>query len=88
MSFGGAVSAMITSLKNNRRQRSSAFDKVKNYGEVHSKKPFIDKKASPQQLKEIREKLKRENRRATLITLSVVLFFLIVLLVVFKYLFA
>jgi hypothetical protein len=29
MSFGGAVSAMITSLKNNKRDRVSAFDKMK-----------------------------------------------------------
>ncbi len=31
MSFGGAVSAMISSLKNNKRNRVSAFDKLKNY---------------------------------------------------------
>ena len=31
MSFGGAVSAMVTSLKNNKRKRVSAFEKLERF---------------------------------------------------------
>jgi hypothetical protein len=62
MSFGGAVAAMATSLKNNKRIRPSAFKKLKGYENGIYKKGSIDKKASPKLLKEIREKAKRENK--------------------------
>jgi len=62
MSFGGAVAAMATSLKNNKRIRPSAFKKLKGYENGVYKKGSIDQKASPKLLKEIREKAKRENK--------------------------
>ena len=62
MSFGGAVSAMTTSLKNNKRTRPSAFKKLKENESGAYKKGSIDKKASPKLLKEIREKTRRETR--------------------------
>ena len=43
MSFGGAVGAMITSLKNNKRTRVSAFDKLKNYKEKNDQLVFKNK---------------------------------------------
>ena len=65
MSFGGSVSAMISSLKNNKRERKSVFEKTKNVGSVSGKLHF-DKNASKKQLEEIREKLKQENKKAVI----------------------
>jgi len=53
MSFGGSVSAMLTTLKNNKRKRVSTFKKLKTYEDVKYKKGRIEKKATHQQLKEI-----------------------------------
>lgn len=65
MSFGGAVSAMVTSLKNNKRSRKSAFKRLKDnpseYGE--GSKLHFENKATPSQLKKIREDIQRENRK-------------------------
>jgi len=66
MSFGGAVSAMTTSLKNNKRTRPSAFKKLKDIEGGAYKKGSIDKKASPQLLKELREKTIKENKKSLL----------------------
>mgnify|MGYP000120843162 CR=1 FL=1 len=66
MSFGGSVSAMMTSLKNNKRTRPSAFKKLKNVENGAYKKGSIDKKASPKLLKELREKTIRENKERLL----------------------
>ena len=62
MSFGGAVGAMITSLKNNKRERPSAFKNLKNCNGIHRKLEF-NKTASKQQLQEIKEKLQKENKK-------------------------
>ena len=62
MSFGGAVSGMITSLKNNKRSRSDTFKKMKNFEGVHYNEIHFDKKATPQQLEKIKAKIKKENR--------------------------
>ncbi|WGH74292.1 hypothetical protein P8625_09200 [Tenacibaculum tangerinum] len=41
MSFGGAVSAMITSLKNNKRKRVSAFEKLERFQKENSDELFL-----------------------------------------------
>ena len=61
MSFGGSVAAMIASLKANKRSRVSTFDKIKNYKKSKKSKLHFDKKASPFELKKIKEKLIEEN---------------------------
>jgi len=65
MSFGGAVSGMITSLKNNKRDRKSALKRLKDnpaeYGE--DGKLHFEKTATPAQLKKIREDIQRQNRK-------------------------
>ena len=63
MSFGGVVSAMVTSLKNNKRSRPSAFEKLEKNGIEYSSKTELhfDKNATKHQLKKIREKIKKEN---------------------------
>ena len=63
MGFGGSVSAMLTSLKNNRRSRVSTLEKLKGYENIKYKKGKIEKKATPLQLKKIRDRLQEENKR-------------------------
>ena len=83
MSFGGAVSAMITSLKNNKRKRVSAFDKLERFQKENSDKLYFEESASKEELEEIRHKTKRRNQRelikniAVLFILFIILFFLI-----------
>jgi len=85
MGFGGSVSAMLASLKNNKRSRVSTFKKLKEYENISYKKGKIEKKATPQQLKEIRERLQKENKRNSTITVAVFAFSIIVLFVLFNY---
>lgn len=70
MSFGGAVSAMITSLKNNdRRKKKTPFSKEKNYV---VKKDNIDNYDFPEATPELLEKIKKEltdyNRKKAITT--------------------
>ncbi|WP_282021188.1 hypothetical protein [Tenacibaculum aiptasiae] len=64
MSFGGAVSAMITSLKNNKRNRVSTFEKIEGYETDSNTKLHFDKSASQQQLNQIKNKIQKENQLA------------------------
>lgn len=88
MGFGGSVGAMITSLKNNKRSRTSTFKKLKDYKNVDYGEGKIDKKATPHQLKEIREKLQKENRKKlinTILYFVISFTILIILLNVIKF---
>ncbi|MCB0376115.1 MAG: hypothetical protein KDD04_09375, partial [Sinomicrobium sp.] len=81
---GGAVSAIITSLKNNVRKRKTIYDSKAVFDKRPGKKVFItDKKATPEQLEAIRNRLKRERRMQTLRTLFVTFTVLILLLLFF-----
>ena len=62
MSFGGAVSSMISSIKSNKRTRVNTLEKLKHFKKGAYKKGAIDKKATPRQLKAIRDKLQQENK--------------------------
>ena len=86
MSFGGSVSAMISSLKNNARPKRKTYFDRGYCGDKESKTrhPLLDKKATPEQLKTIRENLKKENKEqfliqvfTMLIAISLILFFLL-----------
>jgi F0F1-type ATP synthase delta subunit len=59
----GSIAAMITTLKNNKRTRISTFEKMKNFKDGKNIQVSFDKKATPHQLKNIREKLQRENSK-------------------------
>lgn len=63
MSF---TSHMVASLKHNKRERISAFEKIKNFKEGKNIQVTFHKKATAHQLKKIREKLTSENRRRKL----------------------
>jgi len=86
MGFGGSVSAMISSLKNNKRSRVRTFDKLKKYENVKYKEGKIEKKATPQQLKEIRERLQKENKKNQTISITILIAFIILTYTLFNYL--
>lgn len=83
MGFGGAVGAMITSLKNNKHKRPSAFKKMEGYEHnLHTELQF-NKTANQKQLDEIKEKLQQENRKRTIrnillfsIAISILIYFI------------
>lgn len=54
---------MVTTLKNNKRTRVSTFKKMKDFKEGKNIQVSFDKKATPDQLKNIREKIQRENSK-------------------------
>ena len=83
MSFGGSVASMITTLKNNKRPRGSVLKKLKSYQNANYKKGRIEKKATLQQLKEIRERLQKENKRNRRVTIILVISFGIILSILF-----
>jgi Tfp pilus assembly protein PilN len=65
MGFGGSVSAMLASLKNNKRERKSTFEMMKknNTGKVNSDKLNFKHKASKKEILAIRDKIRKENRK-------------------------
>ena len=80
MGFGGSVSAMITTLKNNARKRKTLYDNKDFFNKVSSTKTYVtDKKATPQQLREIRKRLEKENKKQKLVNLRVGLFVFIII---------
>ena len=68
MSFGGSVSAMITSLKNNARTRKSLFDNADYFRNNNSgnSKIKLGKKATAEQLEKARIQIAIENRRVNI----------------------
>jgi len=66
MSFGGAVSAMAASLKNNARaKRKTYFDRnnANSKSEKGKGNDLFKKKVTPEQLSKIRNKMIKENRK-------------------------
>lgn len=65
MVFGGFVSAMISSLKNNKRERKSAFKKMKDYPSHSTTTDHLvfENKATKEDLISIRTKVRSENRK-------------------------
>ncbi|MDN3620581.1 hypothetical protein QWY81_14040 [Polaribacter undariae] len=61
MSFGGSVAAMIASLKANKRNRVSTFDKIKGHKKSEKSELHFDKKATPYELEQLKKRLIAEN---------------------------
>ncbi|WP_075342395.1 hypothetical protein [Tenacibaculum agarivorans] len=83
MGYGGAVSAMITSLKNNKRSRKSAIKKLKERGYLGHKisnQLHFTKEATPKQLEQIRNRIRKENQKKLLVHLSVIVTFSLIAL--------
>ena len=72
---------MIASLKHNKRERVSAFKKIKNLKKGKNSSVFFTKKATPSQLKKIRERILLENKKKR----QQSLFIFITILVIFIY---
>lgn len=90
MSFGGAVGAMISSLKNNKRDRPSAYKKLKDNRTTYENRTVLhfDKKSSPEQLRRIREKVRREHKVAfyrKVLVFSIILILVILLIGFIKF---
>lgn len=63
MGFGGAVQAMITSLKNNARKRKTLYDNKGYFEGKQEKIPFKERKTDPAKLRAFRLKLKKERQQ-------------------------
>lgn len=64
MGFGGSVSAMIASIKNNARaKRKTVFDRKYNYKQKEVNDKLLSKKATPRQLEEIRKKVSQQKQK-------------------------
>jgi hypothetical protein len=94
MSFGGSVSAMISSIKNNTRsKRKTYFDRDNSNSRkgLNSKRnKLLDKKASPELLAKIKSEMIEESRRTKIknriiIILSILVTILIFLFIQIKY---
>ena len=88
MSFGGSVSAMITSLKNNSRSKSrkSYFKKDKSFSSKENEKNvFLDKKATPEQLEAIRKNIRNKNRKDRMVNVILLVFVIIVTAIILYY---
>jgi hypothetical protein len=84
MSFGGSAQGMNTTLKNNRKlksQKRSYFDKGNNSEHKIYRANSNLKKATPEQLQAVREKVKKEKRK----TLLLALFFFLIFAILFFY---
>lgn len=76
----GFQSHMIISLKNNKRERISVFELMKNFKEGKNIQVSFDKTSTPKQLKRIREDLQAKNQNKTL-TSALVLSIVIIILI-------
>ncbi len=81
MSFGGSVAAMISSLKNNARDRKTLYDN-KNASPAkggRELKRLLQKQASPENLAKIRLDLAKRKRRDIALTIILMTTFLALL---------
>lgn len=84
MGFGGAVSSMITSIKNNKRNRKNTFEKLERFQKEDNDQLHFNNTATKKELQEIRTQLKKENLiniiKKGLLLLAVILLFSYLLL--------
>lgn len=78
MSF---ISHMVTSLKNNKRQRPSALTKIKNFERANNIKVVFKNNASNYQLKKIKEKIQRENKIK--MQKNIIILFIVMLVIIY-----
>jgi hypothetical protein len=62
MSFGGSVAAMITSIKANKRNCVSTFEKTKHLKKGYHTEVHFENTATPEELKKLREKIQKESK--------------------------
>ena len=76
----GSISAMIASLKANKRTRVSTFDKIKGYNKSDKSELYFDKKASPIELKKIKKRVQKKNDASSKRKIVILIISIIVLL--------
>lgn len=86
MSFGGAVLGMIVSLKNNKRKKVSAFEKLERFQKENRDKLYFNKSASKKELEKIRLQTLRKNR-TRFINNSIALFIIFSILLYIAFVF-
>lgn len=76
-----SIAAMITSIKNNKRTRKSAFKKLVKNGSYSTKtKLFFHRNASKIQLRKIKETLRKEKKRVLVRKIATILILLIMMI--------
>jgi hypothetical protein len=76
-----SIAAMVMSIKNNKRARKSAFKKLDKNGSYSTKtKLSFHKNASKKQLRDIKEKLRKENKKVLIRKTAIILILLIILI--------
>ena len=73
MSFGGSVAAMISSLKTNKRDRLSTFDKIKHLKKGKHTAVYFENKATSKELEKLRAKIQHEKSFQSLKKISILL---------------
>ena len=81
MAGEGFVAHMIASLKANKRNRTSTFDKIKSYKKTKKSELQFDKKATPLELKSIRDKIIKENETIFRKKVAILLILITVILI-------
>ncbi|WP_166387617.1 MULTISPECIES: hypothetical protein [unclassified Polaribacter] len=76
MAGEGFIAHMIASLKANKRNRLSTFDKIKGYKKIKKRELYFDKKATPDELEKIRKRIIAENN--TLFKRNILIFILLI----------
>ena len=87
MGFGGSVAAMLVTLKNNKRERTSTFELMKDGTSRKKTLVHFKNKASERDLIKIQERIQKENRkvfRRNILIFSVVLAILLFSISYFK----
>ncbi|MTE26577.1 hypothetical protein [Winogradskyella ouciana] len=87
MSFGGSAQAMITTLKNNEKMRSKRkkFKRTLGGYNTNRKTEYNLPNATPEQLIEIRQRLKKENK---ILWIKVIVFSSVIIIALVWMLFA
>ena len=81
MGFGGSVSAMIASMKTNKRSRISTFDKIKHLKKTNHIAVHFKNEATPKELKILKAKIQRNHKKKAL--KSVVILLVIIALLIY-----
>jgi|TARA_B110000238_G_C16127333_1_gene439804 hypothetical protein len=81
MGFGGSVSAMIASMKANKRSRVSTFDKIKHLKKRNHIAVHFKNEATPKELKILKAKIQRNHKKKAL--KSVVILLVIIALLIY-----
>ena len=86
MPGGGVLHHMVTVLKNNSRRKIRVrFDRRSMKEKVYYKEGKIEKTATPYQLQEIRNKIRKEQRRERNICYIVILSIVAILYILFNF---